>query len=117
MSLTFSDYQQRAMRTAEYPDIGNNLVYPLIGLSNETGELLGKMKKIMRDGGHKHPSKKDIGPVNTEAFAAELGDCLWYIAATAHELGIDLTSIAAMNLDKLADRARRGTIRGVGDNR
>ena len=35
----------------------------------------------------------------------------------ADEVGYDLSTIAQGNLDKLADRANRGKLKGNGDNR
>ena len=48
---------------------------------------------------------------------AELGDVLWYVAAVAKEIGMDLDWIAQKNLDKLESRAQRGVIKGEGDKR
>ena len=35
----------------------------------------------------------------------------------ADEIGCDLSTVAQGNLDKLADRAERGKLKGSGDNR
>ena len=35
----------------------------------------------------------------------------------ADEIGCDLSTVAQGNLDKLADRAERGKLKGLGDNR
>jgi hypothetical protein len=38
--MTFESYQQKARETAQYPDIGGiGLVYPVIGLAGEAGEV------------------------------------------------------------------------------
>jgi hypothetical protein len=42
---------------------------------------------------------------------------LWYCAALARELDLELDAIVQHNLDKLADRKRRGVIQGNGDKR
>ena len=42
---------------------------------------------------------------------------LWYVAQIASELNLDLSNVAQGNLDKLADRAKRGKIKGNGDDR
>lgn len=104
--MQLSDYQAKAMETAIFPK-EYYLIYPALGLVNEAGEYAGKVKKILRG---------DSGAVK-EAAAAELGDVLWYLAACAEGLGVSLNDIAQDNLNKLADRAARGVLKGNGDNR
>ena len=109
--LTLNRYQEGALETVVYPRQGDNLVYPILGLNGEAGELAEKLKKIIRDqDGEATPGKK-------EELARELGDVLWYVAACAHELGFELDDIARHNLDKLADRDQRDQLQGSGDNR
>jgi NTP pyrophosphatase (non-canonical NTP hydrolase) len=109
--MNFNEYQQKAKGTAKYPVIGHGVIYPTLGLTNEAGEVAGKIKKIFRD--------KDgvIGEAEKEALKAELGDVLWYIAQVATELGLSLEEIAEGNIAKLLDRQARGKIKGDGDNR
>lgn len=109
--LDFTEYQKLSRRTAVYPNIGNNLYYPALGLAGETGEVMNKIKKIMRD-------KLDIKDNNLkEMIESELGDILWYISNLATELNVSLDDIARKNLEKLMDRKKRGKIHGSGDNR
>jgi NTP pyrophosphatase (non-canonical NTP hydrolase) len=42
---------------------------------------------------------------------------LWYCAVLAKEMEMDLGHIMESNLQKLADRKKRGTLSGSGDNR
>jgi NTP pyrophosphatase (non-canonical NTP hydrolase) len=109
--MNFTDYQNKARGTAKYPIIGHRVIYPTLGLTNEAGEVAGKIKKIFRD--------KDgiIGEGDKEALKAELGDVLWYIAQVATELDLSLDEIAEHNINKLLDRQARGKIQGDGDNR
>lgn len=109
--MNFSDYQKLSRRTAGYPSIGHPVIYPVLGLANEAGEVAGKVKKIFRDKGGV------IGEAEREALKAELGDVLWYIAQVCTELEIPLDDVAEANLAKLLDRQARGKIRGDGDNR
>lgn len=51
------------------------------------------------------------------AIKQELGDVLWYLANLASDLKLSLGEIAADNLEKLSGRARKGTLRGSGDDR
>lgn len=115
MSLDFNEYQQEANKTAIYPEAGtgsfNAVSYTILGLTNEAGEVAGKLKKVWRD------NEGKIGPHEEAAIAAELGDVFWYLAEAATELGWELAEIAQLNLEKLASRAERGVIGGSGDNR
>jgi NTP pyrophosphatase (non-canonical NTP hydrolase) len=109
--VQLSDYQQRSRATAVYPDAGNNLTYPALGLCGEAGECAEKVKKAIRD---------DDGALSDErrtALAAELGDVLWYVAQLATEAGLDLGEIAEDNLAKLLSRRDRGVLQGSGDSR
>jgi NTP pyrophosphatase (non-canonical NTP hydrolase) len=109
--MNFTDYQQKAKATAKYPVIGHGVIYPTLGLTNEAGEVAGKIKKVFRD--------KDgiISDETREALKAELGDVLWYLAQVATELNLSLDEIAEHNIAKLLDRQARGKIQGDGDNR
>lgn len=109
--MNFSEYQAASRKTAIYPDIGSNFVYPTLGLTDEAGEVAGKVKKIFRDDGGVLTEEK------RQDISKELGDVLWYIAQLATELNLDLGDIAQANLDKLASRKERGTLHGSGDNR
>ena len=103
--MKMNDYQQQAVETAIYPSTAQ-VTYTAMGLANEAGEVLGKVKKIIRD-----------GTFNRDDIADELGDVLWYAAALARDLNTDLSAIAQRNLDKLASRKERGTLKGSGDKR
>src|SRR5215203_2444965 len=109
--VQLSDYQQRSRATAVYPDAGDNLTYPALGLCGEAGEVAEKVKKALRDD----------GGVLTEdrraALGAELGDVLWYVAQLATEAGLDLDTLAAENLAKLLSRQARDVLQGSGDAR
>jgi len=103
-------YQQVAKTTAIYPR-EQAIIYPTLGLTGEAGEVANKVKKIIRDG----TNKNDEGLV--QDLSAEIGDCLWYIAVLADDIGIKLSDIANINLEKLHKRKEKGTIHGSGDNR
>lgn len=109
--MRFSEYQRRSRETAVYPQLGDNLVYPALGLCGEAGETAEKIKKAIRDDGGVLTDER------REALAAELGDVLWYVAQLATEAGLELETIAATNLEKLASRQRRSMLHGSGDRR
>ena len=117
MTLTFNEYQRKAVVTAVYPSLetgsSGNLgwIYPALGLCGEAGEVAEKIKKLIRD--------KDglVEDADCAAIAKELGDVLWYIAALCKEFNLDMGEVAQANLDKLAAPAAKGTLSGSGDNR
>ena len=80
-------------------------------LSGEAGEVAEEVKKVIRDKGGEFDDDTRL------AICKELGDVLWYVAQIASELDLDLSNVAQGNLDKLADRAKRGKIKGNGDDR
>lgn len=109
-TMSFNEYQEKAVATAIY-GAGNSIIYPALGLGNEAGEVLGKIKKVLRDnaGEFDNDSKAKISD--------EIGDVLWYMAALCRDLGISMEDVASNNLAKLADRQSRNVIQGSGDNR
>ncbi|MDL1912336.1 nucleotide pyrophosphohydrolase [Chloroflexi bacterium CFX6] len=109
--MNFKDYQTKSRKTAGYPAIGHPVIYPVLGLANEAGEVAGKIKKVFRD------KEGKISEETREALKAELGDVLWYLTQVATELDLSLDEIAESNIAKLYDRLERGKIRGDGDNR
>lgn len=111
--MEMSDYQNRTRDTATYPDAETYtreaINYTLVGLGGEVGEVLNKWKKVLRG---------DLVTADAlDALADELGDCLWYLARAADELGYSLETIAEMNLRKLDSRKARGVLKGNGDGR
>ena len=109
--MEMNSYQDAARKTAVYPDVGRNPIYPTLGLTGEAGEVADKVKKVIRDRG-------GVFDADTrEAIKLELGDVLWYVAQLASELGYDLNEVADANLHKLSSRAARGRIGGSGDQR
>ena len=104
--LTMGAYQQQAAKTAIYPPHSANQ-YLIAGLAGEVGELASIFAKHWRGD----------GDLNHDHAKAELGDVLWFVAMLAEQLDTDLSTIAQGNLDKLADRANRGKLKGSGDNR
>ncbi len=109
--MNLSDYQSKAWEVALYPRSGNNLYYPALGLGGEAGEVLNKVKKVMRD------SQDIVNEECRETLKGELGDVLWYVAALATELHLTLEEIAQENIVKLMSRKERGVLSGSGDNR
>lgn len=114
---SLNEYQQRSRKTASYPDLGHNLLYPALGLAGESGEAVDKIKKLWRDRGITSGMDVKLTTGEKVALLKELGDALWYISAIAAELDVNLSYVAGMNIDKLEDRKARGVTNGEGDNR
>ena len=106
--MNINTYQQHASETAIYKD---KLIYPTLGLAGEAGEIANKVKKILRD------NSGNLQESVREDLICELGDVLWYVAALATDLIVELSEVANKNIEKLNSRKNRGTIGGSGDNR
>jgi NTP pyrophosphatase (non-canonical NTP hydrolase) len=111
VSMLMSDYQSRSRATAVYPQQGDNLLYPTLGLCGEAGEVAEKIKKMVRDDGG------GLADERRAALSKELGDVLWYVAQIATEADLDLDTIADENLAKLLSRRDRNVLSGSGDDR
>lgn len=120
--MRFDEYQEKARST----DLGvksmgrvmaeetlniPEFIDKVLGLVGESGELADKVKKIIRD---KHG---DFDPEDRIALLKELGDVLWYVAEISSYLDMPMNDLAKMNLEKLANRRKRGTLAGAGDER
>lgn len=113
--MNIDDYTQTALQTLStdyaYGDITPQLMGMVLGLSDESGEVLGKFKKLLRD-------KQGLMTDEDKAeIVKELGDILWYIATVSHLLGSSLEDVARKNNEKLLSRKQRDVLGGSGDNR
>jgi NTP pyrophosphatase (non-canonical NTP hydrolase) len=106
--MTIKQYADSASFTSEYPGRYETpgLMYATLGLAGEAGELANQAKKVLRDDGQKLSGERRSKMID------ELGDVLWYCAAVADELGVSLSYVAGVNLMKLANRQKAGTIKG-----
>lgn len=109
--ITAALYQEKACETAIFPK-NKAMEYLTLGLTGEAGEIANKVKKFIRDG-----AAKDEYLAKRIEIGYEIGDVLWYCAVLAEELDMNLGHIMEKNLEKLADRKKRGTLSGSGDNR
>jgi len=91
------EYQRQAARTDQHAHAdADPLLVPLLGLAGEIGTLQGEYKKRLRDGSAHEGFQSKV--------AEDLGDILWYSAAVASRLGLNLADIAAANLAKTRAR-------------
>jgi NTP pyrophosphatase (non-canonical NTP hydrolase) len=102
--MNANEYQELAARTLidepdrDIPDNEIMIVWNAIGLAGEAGEVAEQAKKGVF---HQHG-------INRDAFAKELGDCLWYIAALCTKLDLSMSEIMSQNIDKLKRRYPAG---------
>lgn len=119
MESDFNYYQERAIqydtsrlaidKEARY----DGYMEKALGLAGETGEVMEKVKKMIRD----KNGVFQATPEDLEELEKELGDVLWYLSAIAFYNGIELDDVARTNLSKLRSRQERNKIHGDGDNR
>ncbi len=108
--FTWEQYQMFVRSTKKYSE-QFRLMYPVLGLASEAGEVAGKVKKVLRD----HDGA--IGETQVNQIVSELSDVLWYLTCVADDLNVPLEAIALFNVEKLMDRVDRGVIQGDGDDR
>jgi NTP pyrophosphatase (non-canonical NTP hydrolase) len=115
-------YQEQAMKT-KMPTC-DNLIYMMGLLHEEASELQGKLNKAQRKGLIDYDNNQIVwnGTLSEwnqfkEECMKELGDVCWAVAGIADQFGEDLGDVMQGNIDKLADRNKRGVIDGKGDNR
>ena len=83
--MDLSEYQKTARSTAIYLQREDNtMLYPLMGLIGECGEVAEKAKKLIRDSDWEMDSKRKA------AIAKELGDVMWYCANVCCDTNNDL---------------------------
>lgn len=119
--MDLNEYQKKAAQYAKYMAKD----YPFLALTEEVGEVSGKLAKYSRKNNctlssaiaDAHGAHGASGTALREDLKKELGDVLWQLSACCVELGVTLEHIAQLNLDKLSDRAERGVIIGEGDKR
>ncbi|KKW32407.1 MAG: MazG nucleotide pyrophosphohydrolase domain protein [Parcubacteria group bacterium GW2011_GWA1_53_13] len=86
-------------------------MYLSMGLAGEAGEVIEKVKHIVRD------QKSVITEEKRELLKKEIGDVLWYSSQLARAFDLSFEEIAQLNIAKLSDRAKRGVIKSEGDTR
>ena len=121
---TANDYQKLAHSFSFYPipevnedtsslrtTVSMPWAYPVMGLTEEAGEVAGKYAKALRDNGG------FITPEVSDAIDKELGDVLWFVSELCTLKGTTLEDVMNININKLQSRFNRGRISGSGDNR
>ena len=103
--MSLEEYTIFSRTTAIYPK-EKALDYLGLGLCSEAGEVAGKLKKKIRDGG-----------VDVVSVVDEIGDVFWYAVRLCDELGFSPNEVIQRNWAKLKDRQERNVLKGNGDTR
>ncbi|HEX2868691.1 MAG TPA: nucleoside triphosphate pyrophosphohydrolase family protein [Ignavibacteriales bacterium] len=90
-AFNFKEYQEQARETAQYPIIGHGVIYPILGLVGELGELMTAIETRKRRDGSR------------EGIMKEAGDVLWYIANLAYELEVEIKEVQVPEEFKVTD--------------
>lgn len=106
--MNTDNYDEKVRETwVSSGDVEQDFIRCVLALSEESGEVAGKVKKHFRG---------DDFDLN-EVLLDELGDITYYVSMLAQMLGASTSVVMSRNNIKLADRKERGTIKGSGDNR
>ena len=105
--MKFNEFQDLAMSTRLE---SANLLYALMGLVGEVGEVYSLLAKGIRDGVEDEEAFRD-------KVKKELGDVLWFVAAICEDMDYTMDECAEAVVKKLKDRKERGVLKGSGDNR
>lgn len=88
-------YQKESRMFAFYPNSGKNWNYTLTGLIGEIGEAFNKLKKLERDfQGELSKEQQEEKKKKVDEIIDEFGDCYWYIANLASEIGVKLETFS-----------------------
>ncbi len=96
-----ADYQEWVDSTCTTRVKELELVYPALGLAGESGEVIERIKKIVRDG-------REVTFEDRQYLALELGDVLWYVCRMANVLDLSIEDIIQGNVEKIEDRRING---------
>lgn len=97
--MKFEEYRKKAYSAIQKHDsLKDAMSHWTIGLTEEAGEVNGVIK-------HALYNCENIPAVR---LAEELGDVLWYVAALCTEAGINMDTLAELNLAKNAHKYPSG---------
>lgn len=120
---SFSDYEKLCEDTKCLPDSGtmNGLIWSVLALAGETGEVAEQVKRISRDDNSvltEERLRKIIGELGDVAFC--LVACILELGSVAKQAGlsdVDLAKILNTNAEKMLNRKAHNTLHGEGGDR
>jgi NTP pyrophosphatase (non-canonical NTP hydrolase) len=77
MFKNLDEYKEKAITTAIYPK-SSKIIYPVLGLADETGEFYEKFK---------------VQAKNRKGLIQEIGDCFWYVANVCNDIDLIMSSL------------------------
>ena len=93
--MNADEYQRSAVEFLNIEVRGSDvLTNAVLGLNGESGEVADELKKILF---HGHM-------IDVEFFTKEAGDVAWYLALLCTGLGINLSDVMRLNIEKLSKR-------------
>ena len=91
------EYQIKAVSLALYSK-QYKTIYPCLGLCGESGEVAEKLIPFLLGAKMTQDQLTDI--------KLEIGDVLWYLATTAHDIGMKLSECISLNLGDTYEKFR-----------
>lgn len=130
--MNLAEYTAFTDETSVYPGQGTGhpvaMLYAVLGLADEAGEVMGKTKKALRGDMETdtiHCSQDPMSAFSrrlnalrgSDLLKAELGDVMFYACRIARENGWTMEDVLDFNVAKLRKRKAEGKIKGNGDAR
>ena len=108
--MDFNEYQEKTKDTWISND--KDLERVVLGICGESGEIAEFFKKFYRE-----DKDSETATLDYNGLRKEIGDTLYYLAMLCNIMGMSLKDVAQINIKKLADRQKRGKLKGSGDKR
>ncbi len=112
--VTIDDYQVQSRKSiiqSIFPQTVGDIKYVTIAITEEAGEIAGKIKKLIRD------KKGKLDDEAKEGLIKEIGDVQWYLARLCDLIDVPMSRVLKTNMEKIMSRKDRGAIHGSGDDR
>lgn len=98
------------------PFWGHEILYFMVGLAGEAGEVANMAQKVMRGDFHENDLKDPREKQNAKIID-EIGGVFWFLYGLCDRLGVSPAEVRRRNAATLLGRKDRGTLQGDGDGR